>query len=42
MHAKDLQASRFALILLLIINAAGAGAVLNAAEPGGTAGGGLL
>jgi hypothetical protein len=42
MHAKALGANLFATIMLLIIIAAGAGAVLNAAEPGGKAGGGLL
>ena len=42
MHAKALRANPSAIILFLIIIAAGAGAVLNAAEPGGKAGGGLL
>ena len=42
MHAKALRANLSAIILPLMVIAAGGGAVLNAAEPGGKTGGGLL
>ena len=42
MHAKALRANLFAISLLLFINAAGAGAVLYAADSGGKTGLGLL
>src|SRR5208283_2938571 len=42
MHAKTLLANLFAIIPLLIFNAPGVGSVLDAAESGGIAGGGLL
>mgnify|MGYP002814507740 CR=1 FL=1 len=42
MHAKTFRTNLSAVIFLLTINALGTASLLNAAEPGGKTGGGLL